>query len=157
MAGGAWEYVMGNKTTSATGATTPNTTYMATSPNLNYLNLYGVGITLPNTLGTGSLAHSFGTQPSWSRSSSENHYNRDVCTWETCGGQALSETTAVQSVSGNAQAWSSDYSYFANSSNPWFVRGGYSSDTSVAGVFAAFDHNGDISTSRSFRASLVGF
>jgi hypothetical protein len=156
MAGGALEYVMGNRTTSTTGATS-NTTYMATSPNLNYLNLYGVGITLPNTLGTGSLAHSFGTQPSWSSNSNEYYYNWDVCTWETCGGQALSEITDVQSVSGGAQAWSSDFSSFVNSSNPWFGRGGDSGDSSYAGVFAANYINGSNYTNISFRASLVGF
>jgi hypothetical protein len=158
MAGGAFEYVMANRTTSTTEATS-NTTYMATSPQLKYLDLYGVGIELPNILGTGSLAHSFGgTKPSWSSGSSEIYYNFDVCTWETCGGQALSEITAVQSVSGDAQAWNSDLSIFVNSNSPWFLRSGYSGNASIAGVFVAYGHGGgDSTTGRSFRASLVGF
>jgi hypothetical protein len=155
MAGGAWEFVVGNITTLTTEATS-NTTYMATSPNLNYLNLYGASITLPNTLGTGSLAHSFGTKPSWSSSSTEYLYNYDVCTWETCGGQALSEITAVQSVSAVGQAWSLDYSRFADSSGPWFARGGFPNDTYCAGVFATSRSAGNSNLHISFRASLVG-
>jgi hypothetical protein len=160
MAGGAWEYVMGNRTTSTTGITNCSScsSYMATSPNLNYLNLYGARITLPNILGTGSLEHSFGIKPSWSSGSSETHYNWDVCIWEICGGQALSEIIAVQSVSNRAQAWSSDYSDFIMySSGPWFERGGDSSNTSFLGVFATHAYDGNSYTDRSFRASLVGF
>jgi hypothetical protein len=155
MVGGAYEYVMGNRTTKTTGATS-NTSYMKTSPQLKYLNLYGVGIELPNILGTGSLAHSFGTQPSWSSGSDEYLYNYDVCTWETCGGQALSETTAVQSVSYFLQAWSSEISSFADSGMPWFRRGGLSFFASDAGVFAALGYDGIGEDGDSFRASLVG-
>jgi hypothetical protein len=157
MAGGAWEYVMGNRTTSVLGATSI-ATYMATSPELKYLSLYGAGITLPNILGTGSLENTFGTKPSWSSGSSEIYYNWDICVWETCGGQALSETISVQSVTGDSQAWGTDRSNFVDSSSQWFVYGGASFNTSDAGLYALNESNGSGSSKGvSFRASLVGF
>jgi hypothetical protein len=158
MAGGAFEHVIANLTTSTTGATS-SATYMTTSPQLKYLNLYGVGITLRNILGTGTLAQSFGTKPSWHSSfyAYEYFFNCDVCTWETCGGQSLSEISAIQSVSGHPQAWSSDSLSFVHSGARWFERGGYSGGTSSAGVFAAYDSTGGGGTHISFRASLVSF
>jgi hypothetical protein len=156
MAGGAWEYVMGNRTTSTAGATS-DATNLVTSPNLKYLNLYGVGITLRDVLGTNTLAHSFGAKPSWSSDLNENFYNWEVCAWETCGGQSLSETIAVQSVSDGTQSWGLDYSHFVNSGYPWFVRGGYLNDASSAGVFASSVVSGNSDAGLSFRASLVGF
>jgi hypothetical protein len=149
MSGGAWEYVMGNRTSSTTGSTTNS--YMSASPALKYLNLYGVGITLPNVFGTGNIANKFGgTKPGWSEGTSEQYYNFDICTFETCGGQANYETTMAQSVSSDDQSWGSDFSNFVYSSIPWFVRGGTSNNTSIAGLFASYRISG-------YDVNLFGF
>jgi hypothetical protein len=159
MAGGAWEYVMGNRTTSTSEITNCSScaSHMETSPQLKYLNLYGVDITLPNVLGTNTLTHSFGTEQSWSSSLIEAYYNYDVCTWETCGGQALSETITVQSVHNNIQTWNSDHSAFVYPNSPWFERSGNSGYTKGAGVFATYDYTGANYTDITFRAALVAF
>ncbi|MDR2336673.1 MAG: hypothetical protein LBE03_01045, partial [Candidatus Nomurabacteria bacterium] len=124
IAGGAWEYVMGNFNS------TQNSTAMAVMPNANYFNNY-------------TTVAGFGTQPSWSSSSSSYYYNNDVCTWATCGGHALHETKIQQSVSSTYQSWGSDYSDFVLSSDPWFIRSGDSASSSVAGVFMSNDDNGN--------------
>ena len=115
LSGGAGEYVMGNRTTSASSQTTSSATCFETPASEPYVDLY---VVTPNG--------PFGTKPSWSSSSSEYYYNYDVCTFETCGGTATYETTTVQSVSSSYQSWGGTYSYFVDSSNPWFYRGSYS-------------------------------
>jgi hypothetical protein len=129
MSGGNSEYVMGNY-----NQTIGNSGF-SILPDAEYYNNY------PSSIFT------------------NNNYitNNNQCTWITCGGHALHETRAVQSVSGLAQAWSSDFSIFVISSVPWFGRGGDSGYTSRAGVFAAHYYNGGGNTYISFRASLVGF
>ena len=54
----------------------------------------------------------FDTQPSWSIDSNALYYNIDVCTWESCGGQAMHETKLVQSVSGDATSWGETFGTF---------------------------------------------
>jgi hypothetical protein len=149
MSGGAQEYVMGNRTTSAT-QTTSSTSYFATQlTNPAYYDAYRTSAA-DNGL--------FGTKPTWSSSTGEYYYNFDACTWQTCGGHANYETTTFQSVSSGAQSWGSDYSNFVYSSSPWFCRGGYSSDGSSAGVFASYEYLGGLSYSGlSFRVSLGAF
>jgi hypothetical protein len=131
-AGGAWEYVIGNRTTSAT-QTTSSTSYMANPiTNSNYYNAYK----------TSAASGLFGTKPSWSTSTSEYYYNFDVCTFATCGGQANYETTAAQSVSSGDQSWGSGLSYFVYSGSPWFGRGGLSYNGSYAGLWASDAYHG---------------
>ncbi len=64
-----------------------------------------------------------------------NFSNPNSCTFATCGGQALYETNNGGG-SGGTQ-WNGNYSYFVNSSDPWFARGGYSYYGSNAGLFYA--------------------
>ena len=52
-------------------------------------------------------------------------------------------------------SWNSDYAVFVNSSNPWFVRGGYYNDGASAGVFAFSDYVGGAHSYFSFRVVLV--
>ncbi len=52
------------------------------------------------------------------------------------------------------QGWNGDYAYFVNSSEPWFLRGGYYSDGSYAGVFYFNDYSGDAYSYNSFRVVL---
>lgn len=99
----------------------------------------------------------FGAPASWSyntNTSSEQYYNYDVCTFETCGGTATYETMAVQSVSRSAQSWGGTYSYFVDSGYPWFNRGGYSSD-SHASPFDTNRATGGLSFLLGSRAALL--
>ncbi|MDR2063547.1 MAG: hypothetical protein LBQ02_02025, partial [Candidatus Nomurabacteria bacterium] len=64
--------------------------------------------------------------------------NNNLCTWSACGGQALHETKTVQSVSDYYQSWGGDYSYFVLANYPWFLRGGYALDGSLAGLFNSY-------------------
>ena len=128
MAGQDADFVAGNATNSSTSAGfTPSfaLTYPIVEPNIN---LY-------------KTADGFGAgAPAWSVSSSQSLYNHDVCTWETCGGQALHETRRTQSPSSASCGWGSDWCDFANfqdSSNylPWFSRGGYATNLQDGGIF----------------------
>ena len=65
-----------------------------------------------------------------------NFSDPNSCTFATCGGQALYETNDGGSNSGTQ--WNGNYSYFVNSSNPWFGRGGYYGLGSIAGLFYAY-------------------
>ena len=100
---------------------------------------------------------SFGAPASWSyntNTSSEQYYNYDVCTFETCGGTATYETMAVQSVSRSAQSWGGTHSHFVYSSGPWFSRGG-SSGNSYASPFYTNRQIGSYSTGNGSRAALL--
>ncbi len=144
-AGGASEYVMGNRTTSTTEtSTTPSRPEVFTTPAKGpYVDLY---VATPNG--------PFGTKPSWSSGSSEYYYNYDVCTFETCGGTATYETTTVQSVSSSSQSWGGTYSYFVDSSGPWFYRGSYSSGSNASPFYTGHYYGND-DTLYGSRAALL--
>ena len=130
LSGGADEYVMGNRTTSASSQTTSDTDYFKTPAKSPYVDLY---VATPNGL--------FGTPASWSSDTSdEYYYNYDVCAFETCGGTATYETTTVQSVSSAGWSWGAGAKkYFVYSSSPWFVRGGDSNDGGASPFYAWSD------------------
>ena len=69
----------------------------------------------------------FNRKPSWSIDSNSNalYYNIDVCTWESCGGQAMHETKLVQSVSGDATSWGETFGTFP------YAYGGISYSTMI--------------------------
>ena len=78
-------------------------------------------------------------------------YNIDSnisCTWNTsgsgCGGHALFETAG----------WGGDFSYFVDSSVPWFGRGGNWSNGTGAGVFGSGYNNGYYYYGSGFRVAL---
>jgi hypothetical protein len=136
MSGGTAEYTMSNL-----GAI--STSYITTMPQTRYLDIYYVG--------------PFGIKPPTSSSSTGYYYNFDVCTFPTCGGQALYETTAVQRVSTYYQSWNSEYSTFADSSYPWFYRGQGHGATVRAGMFAGNRYDGRADTIFSSRPILSKF
>jgi hypothetical protein len=110
MSGGNWEYVMGgyDQTISGSG--------FSTLPDAKYYNNY------PSSIFIGSG----GGAP-----------NNNYCTWATCGGHALHETKAVQSVfdSSVPASWGGDGAIFVNANSPWFFRGGGASTGAPAGLW----------------------
>ncbi len=123
-AGGAWEYTLANRNK------TSDPLYFAAANFTSY----------PQYINTYPVPP-FGTRPVGSNAT-EAYYSYDICTFETCGGQGLHETTGVQSVSSYYQSWGSDYSSFVDSSLPWFIRGGAAAYGSDAGAFASLRSTG---------------
>ena len=64
----------------------------------------------------------FGVKPAWSNNNDESRYNNDVCDWQSCGGQALYETSRGQSGSTN---WGGGNNQISNSSVYMLTRGGW--------------------------------
>ena len=67
-------------------------------------------------------------------------------------GDATKETLAT--FGSNTGGWYSDYAFFPNSSNSWFIRGGYFNFGSSAGVFGFDYYNGGDYSLSSARAVL---
>ena len=65
-------------------------------------------------------------------------------------GDAVRET-----YTNSDRGWFNDYSYFASTSHPFFVRGGNYEDGEGAGVFASSSTTGEPYANNSFRAVLV--
>jgi hypothetical protein len=127
MVGGAYEYTMSNYNSTNSNAG------FSTIPNAPYINKYLTGDGFTN-----------------------NQYtNFQQCTWATCGGQGLYETTFVASVSSNYQSWSRDYSYFVYSSYPWAFRGGVYSDSYYAGLFYSNGSTGGAYSDSGFRVGAA--
>ena len=144
LSGGVSEYVAGNYTTSNT-QTYGSTTSFNTKATTPYVDLYRTA---------DGFTSSSSSKPSWSAGTSSYSYNYDVCTFETCGGNATYETTIVQSVSSDYQSWGSSHSYFVFSGGPWFSRGG-GSNRSGANPFYAGYNGGSIGTNVGFRSALL--
>ena len=130
MSGGAWEYVMGNMSSTADTYTFyGNESGFASSwyndySNQKYVNTYANGTTYNN----------------------QGAYNRGRL------GDATGEV-----VASSGSGWYSDYAYFPYSSEPWFVRGGYYGYGSNAGVFNFRYAYGLADGGYSARAALVWF
>ena len=57
-------------------------------------------------------------------------------------------------ATGETAGWYSDSAYFVDSSNPWFVRGGYYNYARKAGVFDCVEYDGSATTNYGFRIVL---
>ena len=82
-----------------------------------------------------------------------NITNLNSCTFSTCGGQALYETSLYDS--GGPNQWNNNYSYFVTSLHPWFGRGGDYYAGSNAGLFYAGDDDGNAIGNYAFRVALA--
>ena len=152
MAGGAWEYVMGSRTTidgQSGYSSSINSTFH--SP---YVDLY-------------QTSDGFGTIKPWADTSMGNTYgylesytNFDNCTWEACGGQALHEIQ--ESTKGIG--WGNDlirFPYYRTYNRSWFsfmVRGlgVYGADEEgSAGIFQVQDSTGSAGLSVTTRAVVT--
>ena len=131
MSGGAYEYVMGNVSSTADAYTFYSYEAGFTSSwyndysNQKYVNTYANGTT----------------------DKDQSAYNRG----------RLGDATGEVAAASNGYGWYSDYANFPYSSHPWFIRGGTCNYGSSAGVLG-FDYgNGWDSSYNSARAALVWF
>ena len=84
-----------------------------------------------------------------------NFSDPNSCTFATCGGQALYETNNGHGNDYYATQWNDNGTWFVESSDPWFYRGGSYVDDSAAGLFSA-DHIGNNSLPiHAFRVALA--
>ncbi len=144
MAGGAYERIMANLTDNP-NQTTANNGYPVTNPiKPPYVDLY------KNTNAGGE----FSTKPAWSTLNYEEHYNNDICTWDTCGGQALHETKREQSINYWNSSWGSGLADFPNVNYRWSDRGGSYDDGSNAGVFYSYLSGGGVWDTCGFRLAI---
>ena len=125
MSGGAWEYVAG---------------YV----NNGNGNLTSYGSSLVNGAVKTKNVYSKGSSDDRSSNYSANSGKYGDAVYET-------------STNGNSSnsSWYGDYSNFPSTSAPFFLRGGYYSDSTGAGVFAFNDNGGNSYSIRSFRPVLV--
>jgi hypothetical protein len=86
-----------------------------------------------------------------------NFTNFQQCTFATCGGQGLYETTFVTAVSNSNHSWSRDSSYFVRSSNPWALRGGRCVNSYGVGLFYSDYYSGGAYSYSGFRVGLGEF
>ncbi|MDO4271752.1 MAG: hypothetical protein Q4C83_02100, partial [Candidatus Saccharibacteria bacterium] len=147
MSGGSAEYVMGNLT-SQEDITEPSNNTMMVAARSPYVDLYKVD---PNGFGVNS--NNPGSKPAWSNSSDFRYSNNDVCTWETCGGQALHETKLAQSTTSYNQSWGDSYTYFSYGNSRWLRRGGYAG--SGTGIFATEYDIGGLNDAYGSRAVMI--
>ena len=125
MSGGAWEYVAG------------------------YVNNGNSSLT---SYGSSLVNGDAKTKNVYSKASSDNNtnnYNANSGKY----GDAVYETSA----NGNSRnsSWYGDYSFFPDTSYPFFWRGGYYIGGTDAGVFSFDDNSGDSNSYYSFRPVLV--
>ena len=125
MSGGAWEYVAG---------------YV----NNGDSNLTSYGSSLVNGDAKTKNVYSKG-----SSDSRDNNYSANSGKY----GDAVYETSANGNSS--SSSWYGDCSYFPDTSDPFFSRGGYYSNGTGAGVFCFDCYNGDSYSNASFRPVLV--
>ena len=125
MSGGAWEYVAG------------------------YVNNGNSSLT---SYGSSLVNGDAKTKNVYSKASSDNNtnnYNANSGKY----GDAVYETSANGNT-GNG-SWYGDYSDFPRTSGPFFLRGGYCSSGTSAGVFCFYYYYGDSFSGSSFRPVLV--
>ena len=92
------------------------------------------------------------TKNVYSKGSSDNatdNYNANSGKY----GDAVYETSANGNTSNSS--WYGDYSYFPDTSTPFFIRGGYYNYGMDAGVFCFYGDNGLSGSDLSFRPVLV--
>ena len=125
MSGGAWEYV-------------------AAYVNNGNSNLTNYGSSLVNGDAKTKNVYSKG-----SSDSRDNNYSANSGKY----GDAVYETSANGNSS--SSSWYGDYSNFPNTSSPFFLRGGYYSNGTSAGVFCFYHDSGNSYSYDSFRPVLV--
>jgi len=72
----------------------------------------------------------------------------DIYTGDSVGNSIMGDAV------GETAGWYEDYSYFINSSSPWFLRGGSYANDTKAGVFVFYRSNGNVHENNTFRPVL---
>ena len=132
MSGGAYEYVMGNESSTADTYTFYSSnagfasSWYSNYSNQKYVNTYANGSTYTD----------------------QTAYNRARL------GDATGE---VVSSTGGSGGWYSGYAYFPSSNNSWFERGGRYNYSYTAGVFYFYRRNGGAVSGFSARAALLWY
>ena len=153
MSGGSWEYVMGNYNRYS-GYTARSYTVEEAEKILGRTDHISVGIWNSGFNGPVYGKDSDGSEMSWTTGvefPEEKYFdlyttsNGTTACNGACDGHALTETAG----------WYNDYPWFVSASNPWFFRGGYWSDTTLAGVFYSVNTGGNASGSSASRAVLA--
>ncbi|MDO4271903.1 MAG: hypothetical protein Q4C83_02920 [Candidatus Saccharibacteria bacterium] len=147
MAGFSFGLVMGSSTMDSLQTDGGQFNTPAREP---YVNLYRLSD------GFGFTSDEPGNIRAWSRAKKGTFdaSNNDVCTWETCGGQALHETKAVQSVTGDGQSWGADGGRMVFS-NRWMGRGGFTDSSDFAGLYAHYTYGGTGRANSGTRAVII--
>ena len=168
MAGGANDNVAANLTTQngiAEDSSDSGSNNWTNAPRPPYVDLYESSDGFAPT-----------EKPSWASSScgiwsdrweDGRCYNFSVCTFETCGGQALHETITVQTVTDTDQGWLDSGTSFptaeygSSGAWPWMARGGDSVlgpsayTTSQPMLYDVIMDTNAMNTDYSFRAVLI--
>jgi hypothetical protein len=136
MAGGTWEYVMANYNN------IKDSTTMETMPANGFMDRYlsSDGFTT--------------TPPAWSASPAPDYSSFDECSFATCGGQSVYESTYVQSVFGGGFSWNKDDSHSMTTTYYWMNVGATSNYSHSAGIFASARFDGRAEYTVSFHATL---
>lgn len=143
MAGGTYEFVSGELSTSSSQSTSSNAEYILNPVRPPYVDLYVI------------KANGFDSKAAWSYDDEGQYYNIDRCTWEECGGHDLHETKRLQTVSYRNISWDENQSYFAFANYPWFLRGGIADDGARVGIYNSYPTNGGRGGDNGFRTALL--
>ena len=126
MSGGAWEYVMGVRSSLTSG----NAGITDTNIDSKYYDVYG-------------------------ESSSNSDYKHRVLGDGTIEFGPFQDFRDPDNISRHKSSWYYDYADFIYSAFPWFTRGGSLGDGITSGVFAFYRRTGGAEASFSFRLVLA--
>ena len=135
ISGGAWEYVMGNMSSTAD-------TYTFYSQSAGFTSSWY------NDYSNQKYVNTYAKISSTGDDKTQKAYN---------AGRLGDATGEVVLSTGGSGGWYNDYAYFPHSSTPWFRRGGSYANGSYAGVFGFYYDNGSANSGSSARAALVWF
>ena len=139
MSGGLAEFVAGTLSDSGNESGSGNDYYTENPVESPYADIY---VRTP--------AGQFGVRPTWYRDSDGNditnevYFNFGVCTYETCGGDALHETISQQAVSADVQGWGgstksmSKFVNYADKGAQWFIRSGFTGNGVASPFYVNF-------------------
>ena len=142
MSGGANEYVMGVLSDSNGN---PRSGYSTSSNSGFNGTVYDSGNNTEKTDGIAFPNRKYYDLYLQSQFNGSYSTNMQLCTLETCGGHALSETAS----------WYNDYANFVDPEYPWFLRGGNYNNGANAGAFFSNYGHGHVLNTYSWRSVLV--
>jgi len=155
MAGGAWEYVMGIMLNETGG--------LASGRNSTNHSGFNGTLTCSNCDGDTSGKTSIMDGYEWPEAryydtytyqNNNEHYERRIL-GDATGEVGPFGVATYLTQSRAVGSWYTNYAYFVNSSNPWFIRGGDHTNGTYTGVFAFIFNHGSSWSAASFRVVLT--